>query len=107
VISVATLTYKFGEKIFLGNVDALTVIIDKLFGKPDASAIVFDLGNVRQCDSYGLKFLINYQRKANASHRKLLLYQPAAFLMKMLSGTKLLHFFVVTDKREDGSTDPK
>jgi anti-anti-sigma factor len=100
---MAPLIYKFGEKIFLGNADALTVIIDKMFENPDASIIVFDMENVRLCDSYGLKFLINYQRNANTSGKKLLLYRPDQFLREMLTNTKLIHFFTVSDTLEGGA----
>jgi anti-anti-sigma factor len=98
---MARLVYKFGEKIFLGNADGLGVIIDKLFASPDAQTIVFDLENVKLCDSYGLKFLINYQRKANTTGRTLLLYRPDAFLREMLSSTKLTQFFSVVDTLDD------
>ena len=98
---MARLIYKFGEKIFLGNADGLGIIIDKMFEKPDAQTIVFDLENVKMCDSYGLKFLINYQRKANTAHKTLLLYRPDAFLTEMLSSTKLTQFFSVVDTLDD------
>jgi anti-anti-sigma factor len=98
---MARLIYKFGEKIFLGNADGLGIIIDKMFEKPDAQTIVFDLENVKMCDSYGLKFLINYQRKANTAYKTLLLYRPDAFLTEMLSSTKLTQFFSVVDTLDD------
>jgi anti-anti-sigma factor len=98
---MAALTYKFGEKIFLGNADALSVIVDKIFENKDAATIVFDLENVRLCDSYGLKFLINYQRRANTTGKKLLLYRPDQFLKEMLANTKLSHFFTITDTLDD------
>ncbi len=94
---MARLVHKFGEKIFLGNADGLGVVVDKLFESPDARIIVFDMENVKLCDSYGLKFLINYQRKANSLGKTLLLWRPDAFLRDMLSNTKLAHFFTVVD----------
>jgi anti-anti-sigma factor len=97
---VSTLTYKFGEKIFLGNADALSVIVDKIFENKDAATVVFDMENVKLCDSYGLKFLINYQRRANTTGKKLVLYRPDQFLKGMLASTKLLHFFSVSDTLE-------
>ncbi len=90
-------SYRFGEKLFLGNADGLSLIVDKLFENEEAQTIVFDLENVKLCDSYGLKFLINYQRRANTLGRKLLLYRPDSFLREMLDNTKLLHFFTVVD----------
>jgi anti-anti-sigma factor len=100
---MTTLTYKFGEKIFLGNADALSVIVDKIFENKDAETIVFDMENVKLCDSYGLKFLINYQRRANTTGKKLVLYRPDQFLKEMLASTKLLHFFTVSDTVEGGA----
>jgi|WetSurMetagenome_2_1015567.scaffolds.fasta_scaffold00022_4 anti-anti-sigma factor len=94
---MARLLYRFGEKIFLGNADGLGVIVDRLFQNPEAREIVFDLEKVTLCDSYGLKFLITYQRRANASGKTLLLYRPDASLREMLDSTKLTHFFTVAD----------
>ncbi len=94
---MALLTYRFGEKIFLGNADGMSLVVDKLFENEAAGTIAFDLENVKLCDSYGLKFLINYQRKANTLGRKLLLYRPDAFLKEMFDNTKLSHFFTIVD----------
>jgi len=93
--------YKFGEKIFLGNADGLGVIIDKILENPATQSVVFDMENVRLCDSYGLKFLITYQRKATAHGKTLFLYRPDAFLKDMLENTKLTHFFSVIDTLDD------
>ncbi|HUI91201.1 MAG TPA: STAS domain-containing protein [Chitinivibrionales bacterium] len=98
---MATLTYKFGEKLFLGNADALSVIVDKMFENRDAATIVFDMENVKLCDSYGLKFLINYQRRANSTGKKLVLYRPDQFLREMFASTKLSHFFFIADALDD------
>jgi anti-anti-sigma factor len=101
---MAIMTYRFGEKIFLGNADGLGLIVDKLFENEEAQPIVFDLENVKLCDSYGLKFLINYQRRANTMGRKLLLYRPDVVLREMLDNTKLSHFFTIVDSL-DGAAD--
>lgn len=98
---MSTLAYKFGEKIFLGNADALSVIIDKLFENKDAATIVFDMENVKLCDSYGLKFLINYQRRANSTGKKLILYRPDQFLRELFVSTKLSHFFIIADTLDE------
>jgi anti-anti-sigma factor len=94
---MSKLVHRFGEKIFLGNADGLGVVVDKLFESPEAQTIVFDMENVKLCDSYGLKFLINYQRKANTTGKSLLLYRPDSFLREMLESTKLSHFFIIVD----------
>jgi anti-anti-sigma factor len=90
--------HKFGEKIFLGNADALTAACVNYFTDKTSDTIVFDLGNVRLCDSFGLRFLINAQRKAAFSNKRLLLFRPDAKLESMLKLAKLHHIFTVVDK---------
>jgi anti-anti-sigma factor len=90
-------THKFGEKIFLGNADGLRSQIDKFFDEAAVDIVVFDMGNVRLCDSYGLKFLITYQRKALATGKKLLLFRPDGILREMFDNTKLSQVFTITD----------
>lgn len=90
--------YKFGEKIFHGNADAVTAVCGKYFIDPKIRTIVFDLENVRLCDSYGLRFLINSQRKASALDKKLLLYRPDLNLRSTLSITRLEHIFTIVEK---------
>jgi anti-anti-sigma factor len=90
--------YKFGEKIFHGNADAVTAVCGKYFIDPKIRTIVFDLENVRLCDSYGLRFLINSQRKASALDKKLLLYRPDLNLRSTLSITRLEHIFMIVEK---------
>jgi anti-anti-sigma factor len=94
-MSVAT--FKFGEKIFLGNADGLRSQIDRFFDDAAVTAVVFDMENVRLCDSYGLKFLITYQRKALASGRRLYLFRPDVIVREMLDNTKLSQVFTITD----------
>jgi anti-anti-sigma factor len=94
-MSVAT--YKFGEKIFLGNADGLRSLIDRFFDDAAVASIVFDMENVRLCDSYGLKFLITYHRKALSAGKKLYLFRPDVILREMLDNTKLSQVFTLTD----------
>ena len=98
-MSVAT--YKFGEKIFLGNADGLRSHIDKLFEDAAVNAVVFDLENVRLCDSYGLKFLITYHRKSLSAGKKLYLFRPDIIVREMLDNTKLSQVFTITDAMPD------
>jgi anti-anti-sigma factor len=98
-MSVAT--YKFGEKIFLGNADGLRSHIDKFFEDAAVSAVVFDLENVRLCDSYGLKFLITYHRKSLSAGKKLYLFRPDIIVREMLDNTKLSQVFTITDAMPD------
>jgi len=90
--------YKFGEKIFHGNADAITAACGKYFIDEKVRMIVFDLENVRLCDSYGLRFLINSQRKASALDKTLLLYRPDQNFRSTLSITRLEHIFTVVEK---------
>jgi anti-anti-sigma factor len=94
-MSVAT--FKFGEKIFLGNADGLRSQIDRFFDDAAVTAIVFDMENVRLCDSYGLKFLITYLRKSQSAGKKLYLFRPDTVLREMLDNTKLSQVFTITD----------
>jgi anti-anti-sigma factor len=98
-MSVAT--HKFGEKIFLGNADGLRFQIDRFFEDPSVTAVVFDMENVRLCDSYGLKFLITYHRKALAAGKKLYLFRPDVILREMLDNTKLSQVFTIVDSMPD------
>jgi anti-anti-sigma factor len=89
---------KFGEKLDLTTTDALNDRCDPLYADERIRTIVFDLENVRYCDSYGLKFLIFAQRKAIAAQKRLVLYRPDTVLMDMFAATRLLQFFTITDK---------
>jgi anti-anti-sigma regulatory factor len=93
----STALYKFGEKIFITNADALTKACDGHFIDEKVRTIVFDLVNVQICDLYGLRFLINAQRKAAASDKRLLLYRPDVKLSSMLAQAKLRHIFTLVD----------
>jgi anti-anti-sigma factor len=89
---------KFGEKIDLTNADALTSQCNGFFNDEHITTIVFDLENVRYCDSYGLKFLIYSQRKALTANKQLVLYHPDMVLTDMFAATRLLHFFTIVEK---------
>ena len=105
-MSVAT--YRFGEKIFLGNADGLRSHVDRLFEDAAVGAIVFDLENVKLCDSYGLKLLITYHRKSLLAGKKLYLFRPDVIVKEMLDNTKLSEVFTITDSMPDeiaGSDD--
>ncbi len=92
---MSVITYKFGEKLSFGNADAFRIALDKLFENADADTIMFDMENVRLCDSYGLKFLLTYHRKAEACGKKLILFRPDFILKEMLDSTKLSNVFTI------------
>jgi anti-anti-sigma factor len=89
---------KFGEKIDLSNADALTAQCSAFFIDEKIHTIVYDLENVRYCDSYGLKFLIYSQRKAAAAQKQLILFRPEPVLKEMFAATRLLQFFTIVEK---------
>jgi anti-anti-sigma factor len=89
---------KFGEKIDLTNADTYAAQCEGLFQDEKIRSIVFDLENVRYCDSYGLKFLIYSQRKALATNKQLILFHPETVLTDMFAATRLLHFFTIVGK---------
>jgi|GEM_PF-1443409 anti-anti-sigma factor len=92
-----TAVHTFGEKIDINNCDALAAQCGRYFSDDALLTIVFDLENVRLIDSYGLKFLINSQRKAKAAGKRLVLYRPDAILKEMLATTKLSQLFNISD----------
>jgi anti-anti-sigma factor len=95
-------TCKFGEKLSLGNADTHRAIIDGFFDDPSVDTIMFDMENVRLCDSYGLKFLLTYHRKAEATGKKLILFRPDFILQEMLDNTKLSNVFKIIGASDVG-----
>ena len=93
-----TATHKFGEKIDITNCDRLSEYCGQYFSDPAIKTVIFDLENVRLCDSYGLKFLINFQRKAVEKQKLLILRRPDAILKEMFNTTKLMRIFTVSDE---------
>jgi len=93
----STITHTFGEKIDCTNCDALARQCEKYFFMPAVNNVVFDFENVRVCDSYGLKFLINFQRKAAENHKRLVLIRLDAIIKEMMSLTRLTQFFTIAE----------
>jgi len=90
-----TFTYRFGDKITIENTDRLIAEISGRFDDPAVTRIVFDLENVRECSSYGLRLFLMFQRRAEASGKSLVLYRPAAVLLDLFSTTRLDHVFTI------------
>jgi anti-anti-sigma factor len=90
-------TFVFGEKIWAGNIESLEELLEPLFADPASARVVFDLDRVRLCDSSGLRLLLNFQRRAAASGKSLVLYRPDHILKDLLIATKLYHVFNVVD----------
>ncbi|MBD3418671.1 MAG: STAS domain-containing protein [Chitinivibrionales bacterium] len=88
--------FKFGEKLYIGNADGLMSQVEPLFEEP-AGRIVFDFENVRLCDSYGLRFLLNCRRKAEERGHRLILYKVHPVILELIENVKLDQFFTFTD----------
>lgn len=99
-----TFTFRFGERVVIGNVDNLNSELESCVGSENIQHIVFDLENVRICDSYGINFLLQFQRKAEKSQKELILYRPGALFRDILKNSGLSHIFTIVDNLEEQST---
>jgi anti-anti-sigma factor len=92
-----TSIYRFSDRITVENTDRLVAEIDAVFAAPDAQRIVFDLENIHECSSYGLRLLLIFQRRAQELNKTLVLYRPSAVLMDLLKTTRLDKVFFISD----------
>ena len=93
--------FVFGDSMCAVNADTLREALDKQFARGQFDTLVLDLGQVRLCDSCGLRLLINIQRKAAAAGKQLILYRPDTILKDMLNNTNLSHLFTITGTMND------
>jgi anti-anti-sigma factor len=89
--------YKFGEKILIGNADNLWENIGPLFNDPQNTVIVFNLENVRICDSYGIRLLLNCQRRAESCGKKMVLLKPDHLIREMFVNVRLDTVFTIVE----------
>jgi anti-anti-sigma factor len=89
--------YQFGKDIYIGNADDLWDKIEPIFVDPNKSVIVLDMENVRVCDSYGLRLLINCQRRAEVNHKRMVLLKPDRLIREMLANTRLDSVFSIVE----------
>ncbi|MDD5673814.1 MAG: STAS domain-containing protein [Chitinivibrionales bacterium] len=90
--------YKFNENIYIGNADDLWEKIEPLFNDAGKTTIVFDMENVRICDSYGVRLLLNCQRKAERSGKKMVLLKPDHLVRDMFKSIRLDTVFSIADE---------
>ena len=93
----STYTHRFGEKITIENADRLIAEISEHFDAPDITKVIFDLENVHECSSYGLRLFLIFQRRAEEHNKTLILYRPGEVLKDLFNTTRLDHVFTITD----------
>ncbi|MBD3343471.1 MAG: STAS domain-containing protein [Chitinivibrionales bacterium] len=93
--------YKFGEKVYIGNTDNLSAVISSNIESKDPSTIIFDLENVRLCDSYGLRMFITFHRKITSEGKTLIFYRPDPLLREILDTVKLSKIFTIVDTLDE------
>lgn len=90
--------YRFGERITIENTDRHIAEINQRFDAPEVKRIIFDLENVRECSSYGLRMFLIFLRRADAGRKLLFLYKPQPAMFELLKITRLDQVFKFTDK---------
>jgi anti-anti-sigma factor len=85
----ARFTYRFTGRIVISNADSVRSEIETQVAGKRFEKLVFDMQAVTECDSYGLKLLIDFHRRAEAEKKQLLLYRPSESLHELLKITKL------------------
>ena len=96
-----TSTYRFGEKVVISNVDLLRSEIESIISAEDVNRIIFDLENLRVCDTYGVQFFLQCRRSAEKANKELLLYRPGTLFRELLKNAGLIHVFTIVEVLED------
>jgi anti-anti-sigma factor len=90
--------YRIEKRIVISNADSLREMIEKqIEACGNYQVLVFDLQSVTECDSYGLKMLIDFHRRENADKKQLILYRPSDNLRELFKITRLDDVFVIQD----------
>ncbi len=92
--------YRCGERVTIANADRARALFEEAFGKAE-NTLVLDMQDVRECDSSGLKLLIDLNRKAEAENKQLLLYRPRPVLRDLLAMTRLDAILTIIDVLDD------
>lgn len=97
----STFTYRFGDRITIENTDRLMSEITSRFDSPSVQRIIFDVENVRECSSCGLRLFLYFQRRADAAGRTLVLFRASPVLRDLLSTTRLDKVFTLSDTSDE------
>jgi anti-anti-sigma factor len=89
-------TYRFARRIVISNADSLRAEIEAQLSGKQYQDFIFDMQNVTECDSYGLKMLIDFHRKAEAEKKQLMIYRPSESLRELFRITKLDEVFLIS-----------
>lgn len=95
----AVKTYRFGERLHFGNADRIRNEIDYYFTQSQMNKLVLDLEAVRECDSSGLKLLLDAKRKGEARKIAVVLLSPRPVIMDLLKLTRLDTIFTIVQDR--------
>jgi anti-anti-sigma factor len=97
----STFIFRFGEKISIDNTDRYIEEVSRGFDAPGISRVVFDLENVRECSSYGLRLFLIFQRRAEKDGKTLLLFRPNPVMFDLLKTIHLDHVFTIVSTLEN------
>ncbi len=97
-------TYRFGEKVVIGNIDLISSELESLFASENVHRVIFDLESCRICDTYGIQLFLSFQRKAEKTNIELILYRPMALFLEILRTAGLLHIFTVVEELDESET---
>lgn len=92
-----TALFRLGERVFIGNADGLRAKMEPIFMDENVKKIILDLECVEECDSYGLKLFIDFQRRADSAEKELIFYRPNTSLKELFNITKLDEVFIITE----------
>ncbi len=85
----------------MSNVDFLRSELETIFASEHLCRIIFDLENLRICDTYGVKLFLDFQRSAEISQKELLLYRPGTIFMEVIKNSGLIQAFTIVTKLQE------
>lgn len=94
-------TYRFGERLHFGNADRIRNELDLYLSEESTRKLILDLEAVRECDSSGLKLLLDAKRKGEARNIGIVLLNPRQVIRELLRLTRLDTVFDIIENRSD------
>ncbi len=85
----------------MSNVDFLRSELETIFASEHLRRIIFNLENLRICDTYGVKLFLDFQRSAEISQKELLLYRPGTLFMEVIKNAGLIQAFTIVTELEE------